>query len=243
MVRGIFASIPRTYDLLNRLISFRQDVVWRRFAARKASFFATRRFLDVATGTADLAIEAATQSPNVAVFGLDYTEQMLWRAREKVKKKKLHPVLRLVRGDALALPFPPESFDAAAIAFGIRNMPDKLTVLREMTRVVVPTGRVLVLEITFPERRVLRYLYRFYLHGIVPLAARFLSPNPDAYRYLADSIAHFPSPHEFKQTMALAGLTHVKACPFTGGITHLFWGRKPPRHVESETPHPHTSAQ
>jgi demethylmenaquinone methyltransferase/2-methoxy-6-polyprenyl-1,4-benzoquinol methylase len=231
MVRDIFASIPRTYDLLNHLISCGQDRLWRRFAAGKASLSATSRFLDLATGTADLAIEAARRCPCPSVMGLDYSEEMLLRARQKIKKKKLHGIVTLVRGNALALPFPDESFDVAAMAFGIRNVPDRVAVLREMIRVVVPAGQVQILEITLPERRSLRPLYRLYLHVIIPLAARFLSPNPEAYRYLGDSIVHFPSPRAFQHMMALSGLIHVKAYPLTGGITHLFVGRKPSRHL------------
>lgn len=226
MVRDIFASIPRTYDLVNRLISCGQDTHWRRFVADKASLFATRRFLDVATGTADLAIEVARRHPNGSVTGLDYTEEMLRQARKKIRKKKLLPGVNLVRGNALALPFPAESFDAAAIAFGIRNVTDRITALREMMRVLVPAGQVLVLEITFPKRRFLRPFYRVYLHGIIPLAARLLSPNPEAYRYLGDSIARFPSPQAFQHMMTQAGLVRVKARPLTGGITHLFVGYK-----------------
>lgn len=236
MVRDIFASIPRTYDLLNRLLSCGQDRVWRRVVAEKAALFATNRFLDVATGTAELAIEVAVRFPNSSVVGLDYSEEMLLRAREKLKKR--HRVLTLVRGTALALPFPDESFDVAAIAFGIRNVTDRIKVLQEMIRVLVPAGQVLVLEITLPERRFLRPFYRLYLHGIVPLAARILSPNPDAYRYLGDSIVHFPPPRDFQQMMGLAGLVHVKARPLTGGITHLFVGRKPSRHSASEIQRP-----
>jgi demethylmenaquinone methyltransferase/2-methoxy-6-polyprenyl-1,4-benzoquinol methylase len=228
MVRDIFASIPRTYDLLNHLISCGQDRAWRRFAAAKAPLSATSRFLDLATGTADLATETAGRFSCRSVIGLDYSEEMLLRARQKIEKKKLRGVVTLVRGNALALPFPDESFDVAAMAFGIRNVPDRVGVLREMIRVVVPAGQVQVLEITLPEKRSLRPLYRLYLHAIIPWVARFLSPNPDAYRYLADSVLHFPSPRAFQHMMALAGLVHVQAHPLTGGITHLFVGRKPP---------------
>lgn len=229
MAKEIFSTIPEAYDTLNRLVSLRRDVAWRRFAVMKICPFQTNRFLDVGIGTADLAIEAALRNPRLHVVGLDFTEEMITLARKKVEKKRLEKRIDLLKGNALALPFSSDSFDAAAVAFTIRNVPDKLGVLREMFRVVIPAGQVLILEMSFPRTPFLGRLYHIYLSKIVPLAARALSPNPEAYLYLADSIVNFPSPEEFKQRMEHAGLLHVEIYALTGGIAHLFVGHKPIR--------------
>lgn len=227
MVREIFSSIPGRYDFLNRFLSARRDVAWRRFTVKHVRFFRTNCFLDVATGTADLAIEAALRYPRVRVLGLDFSEEMMDIGKEKVAGHHLSERIDFIRGDALQLPFPSESFDAAGIAFGIRNIPDKGRALMEMSRVVVPGGRVMVLEMNFPDKPLFRPLYRIYLNVILPLLARAISPNPNAYRYLADSVMHFPPPDRFKAMMTDAGLSGVKCNPLTLGIACLYVGTKP----------------
>ncbi|MBU1744219.1 MAG: class I SAM-dependent methyltransferase, partial [Proteobacteria bacterium] len=126
MVREIFATIPGRYDFLNRLLSLRRDVAWRRFAVRKMLFFGTFHLLDVATGTADLAIEAARRHPEIRVTGIDFIPEMLAPGRKKVALRGLAERIQLLQADALGLPFPDGSFDAVGIAFGIRNIPDRL---------------------------------------------------------------------------------------------------------------------
>jgi len=118
VVRHLFSSIHRRYDFLNRFFSLRQDVVWRRFTARRMCFFHTNRFLDVATGTADLAIETARRNPHIRVTGIDFVEEMLEAGRRKITRSQLADRVRLLRGDALQLPFRNEKFDVAGIAFG-----------------------------------------------------------------------------------------------------------------------------
>ena len=150
MVREIFTTVPGRYDFLNRVLSLRRDVAWRRFAVRKMRFFDTFHLLDVATGTADLAIEAARMHPAIRVTGIDFISEMLAPGRKKVALRGLAGRIRLLQADALGLPFPDGSFDAVGIAFGIRNIPDRLAALREMRRVLVPGGRVYVLEMNAP---------------------------------------------------------------------------------------------
>jgi demethylmenaquinone methyltransferase/2-methoxy-6-polyprenyl-1,4-benzoquinol methylase len=223
-VRGIFSSIPRWYDFLNHFLSLRRDVAWRRFAVRRMRFFRTNAFLDVATGTGDLAIEAARAHPEVRVTGIDFVPSMLKRGKEKIEKMGLEMRINLLEGDALALPFEDDSFDVAAIAFGIRNIPDREGALREMARVVVPGGTVMVLELTTPRRGPIRALYRIYLNGLLPVLGRIVSGDPRAYRYLAESIMEFPSPEEFSGIMRGAGLLDVKAVPLTLGVARLHTG-------------------
>jgi demethylmenaquinone methyltransferase/2-methoxy-6-polyprenyl-1,4-benzoquinol methylase len=232
-VRRIFSSIPKRYDFLNHLLSFRRDVAWRRFTVGRMRFFRTRRLLDVATGTGDLAVEAALEHPIIEVVGLDLVPGMLELGRAKIRKRGLEGRVRLVEGDALSLPFDDGSFDTASIAFGIRNIPDREAALREMARVVAPGGRVLVLELTTPRGALPRALYSLYLRGLLPLVGRAVSGDARAYSYLAESIMEFPSPEEFAETMRRAGLADVSATPLTLGVAHLHEGTVPERKIEA----------
>ena len=227
MVKDIFSTIPGRYDFLTHLLSLWRDVAWRRFAVRKMHFFHTNRFLDVATGTADLAIDAAMYYPHIQVAGLDFVREMIDLGRKKIERKNLSKRIKILKGDMLHIPSPPDSFDVAGIAFGIRNTPDKIHSLREMTRVVVPGGQVLILEMAFPRLPYFRGIYHLYLKKILPLTARAFSLNPDAYCYLADSIINCPTPENLKGMMEQAGLIDVEIYSLTLGITYLHIGYKP----------------
>jgi demethylmenaquinone methyltransferase / 2-methoxy-6-polyprenyl-1,4-benzoquinol methylase len=226
MVKDIFATVTDKYDFLNHLLSLRRDIMWRRFAVRKMKFFNTRRFLDVATGTVDLAIDAALKYPDVSITGLDLVKEMLDAGVRKVSDKRLENGISLMQGDALRMPFGDNTFDVAAVAFGIRNMPDRLGALREMTRVVAPDGQVMVLEMSFTRNWFSTFMYHTYLNQILPLIAKVFSLNPAAYYYLADSIMNFPAPKDFVKIMESVGLVDVKAYKLTFGVTHLYVGVK-----------------
>lgn len=227
MVREIFATIPGRYDLLNRVLSLRRDVAWRRLAVRGMRFFNTFRFLDVATGTADLAIEAARRHPGIQIEGIDFAPQMLALGHQKIRDRGLEGRIRLFRADAMKIPFANGSFDAAGIAFGIRNMPDRLEALQEVRRVLAPGGSVHILEMSAPQNRIVRGLFAPYLKRALPRAARLFSRNPAAYLYLVDSILHFPPPAAFMQMLRDAGFEALECRPLTLGITHLYIGRRP----------------
>lgn len=228
VVRDIFATITGHYDFLNHLFSLRRDVAWRRAAAERARFGKTNRYLDIATGTGDLAVAVAGMHRGISVTGLDFVGEMLKRAGEKVRETSLDGRIAFVRADAMNLPFPGESFDTAGIAFGIRNMPDRAGALREMHRVLVPGGTLLVLEMHFPSRHLFRDLYGFYLGRILPRMARSFSRNPEAYCYLADSIMNFPTPQRFVRILEKSDFSDVRCRPLTFGITCLYTGvRKP----------------
>ena len=190
-------------------------------------FFNTYRMLDVATGTADLAIGVARKHSRIRVTGLDFVQEMIDFGRVKVQMKHLSDRVRVLRGDALYLPFSDCSFDVAAIAFGIRNIPNKIGALKEMARVVVPGCQVMVLEMTFPRSGPFRNLYNMYLNQMLPRLARAFSPNPQAYHYLGDSIMNFPAPDTLARLMEEAGLKKVRKHSLTLGITHLHVGIKP----------------
>ena len=226
LVKDIFATITGKYDFLNHFLSLRRDVAWRRFAVRQMRFFNTRRFLDVATGTSDLAIEGALSYPDIRVTGVDFVQEMLDQGVKKIRSRGLFRRMDLMKGDALHLPFPDNSFDAAGVAFGIRNIPDKAGALREMRRTVVGGGQVLVLEMIFPQIPLFKQFYDLYLNRILPLLAGAFSPNPEAYHYLGESIMNFPTVKRFSEMMEDAGLVDVKVYTLTLGICHLFIGHK-----------------
>ena len=216
VVRDIFTTVHGRYDFLNHLLSLRRDVGWRAVAIGRMRFTRTRRFLDVATGTADLAIDAALRHPGISVVGVDFAVPMLDVGRRKVREAGLEDRIELLEADAMALPFPDASFDVAAVAFGMRNMPDKIRALREMARVTAPGGQVMVLEMCFAPSALFRPIYGFYL-----------ARNGATYFYLGDSIRHFPAPPELASMMRQAGLQSVSWHRLTFGTAFLHIGRAP----------------
>ena len=227
MVKEIFSTITGKYDFLNHLLSLRRDIAWRRFAAKKMRFFQTNRYLDVACGTGDLSIAAALEHPQISVVGIDFVSEMVQAGKSKIENKNLTGKVVLMQGDALHIPFDDNTFDVTGIAFGIRNIPDREKALKEMLRVTVPGGQIMILEMTFAQNRFFKFLYGVYLNYLLPLFAKIFSANPAAYRYLADSIINFPSPDQFAGIMEKAGMTNIEKYPLTFGVTWLHIGIKP----------------
>lgn len=226
MVQEIFSTITGRYDFLNHFLSLRRDVAWRRFAIKKMIFFKTKKFLDIACGTGDLSINACLQHRDISVTGVDFVYPMVQAAEEKAKKKNLSGRISFIHGNALNLPFDENAFDVTAMAFGIRNIPQKAQALKEMRRVTVPGGQIMILEMTFIQNRLFKLAYYIYLNYLLPLMAKVFSKNAAAYYYLADSIMNFPSPEEFAVFMQDAGISDVKIYPLTFGITCLYVGKK-----------------
>jgi len=227
MVREIFSTITGKYDFLNHFLSLRRDIAWRRFAAKKMQFIKTNRYLDVACGTGDLSIAAALEHPQISVTGIDFVREMVQAGKSKIEKKNMTEKVMLTQGDALHIPFDNSTFDVTGIAFGIRNIPNRDQALKEMLRVTVPGGQILILEMTFIQNWFFKFLYYVYLNYLLPLFAKIFSANPAAYHYLADSIINFPSPDQFADIMEKAGMTKVEKYPLTFGITWLHIGIKP----------------
>lgn len=225
-VRRIFSTITDRYDFLNHFLSAGRDVYWRRFMVRRLRFFQTRRLLDLATGTGDVALEAARTHPAITVTGLDFAAPMLAVARSKIIRTGLADRIRILQGDALNLPFPPAHFDAVTVAFGIRNMPDRARVLAEIRRVLVPGGGLSILEFTTPQGKLFRRLYFLYLNRFLPRLAKIFTSHPEAYQYLAESIVRFPYPEDFAREMREAGFREVGKFALTWGITYLYEGKK-----------------
>ena len=225
-VRKIFNTITPQYDLMNHILSGRRDIAWRRFTAKKIPPHSAR-FLDLATGTGDLAVDMANRHRELKVTGLDFSRKMMEAGREKVRRMKLQERIGFVEGDAINLPFKDDYFDAAGAAFGIRNMPDKSRVLEEMRRVVKPGGKVLILEMTFPRNSKLRWFFMWYFKNIIPLLGGLISGNRQAYQYLPDSIHDFLHPDEMTRLFREAGLQMIKAYPLSFGVTCLHEGVVP----------------
>jgi len=222
-VQAMFARIARRYDLLNRVLSVGIDRRWRaRLVARLGPLDGVR-VLDVACGTGDLAFELA--QAGAQVVGLDFTHEMLVVARGKDRAGRV-PFLN---GDALALPCAGASFDAATIAFGLRNLADRPRGLAELARVVRPGGRVMVLEFSLPRSPLLAGPYRFYFTRVLPRIGALVSGDDAAYRYLPDTVLAWPRPEALQLELEGAGLV---ACGFellSGGIACLSYGTVPAR--------------
>jgi len=218
---AMFDNIAARYDLVNRVISLGIDQSWRRQTVRELKLEANYRVLDLATGTADLAIQVARTVPTVSVVGLDPSSKMLDVGREKVERAELSGRVSLVQGDAQALPFENGSFDAVCIAFGIRNVPDRGKALREMARVTRPGGRIAILELSEPRGGVLGPLARFHIHTVVPYVGALLSGVKE-YQYLQRSIAAFPPADEFSSLMRSSNLEVIEARSLTFSVCHLY---------------------
>ena len=214
-VRAMFDRIAGLYDVMNSVMTAGMHHRWRARAVDLAAVGPGSRVLDVATGTGDLAIEAASRG--CSVVGCDFSEEMLGRARVKA------PELTFEAGDALALRYPDGAFDAATVGFGARNFSDLEGGLREMARVVAPGGRVVVLEITTPTRPPLSTFFAAWFDTIVPALGR-LAGDPDAYAYLPSSVRRFPAPEGLAATMDRAGLERIRWVLTAGGIIAIHVG-------------------
>ncbi len=223
-VERMFDNISPKYDLLNRLFSLGIDQGWRRKVVRLLGQEPVERLLDVATGTADLAILGATRAKQVT--GVDISEGMLAHGRTKVERKGLTQRVVLQRADSAALPFADGTFDAVTVAFGVRNFEHLEQGLREMARVLRPNGRIFVLEFSKPTKAPMKQLFRFYFHRVMPAIGRTVSKDSAAYTYLPKSVDAFPEGQAFLEIMARAGFREVKAEPLTGGIATLYTGRR-----------------
>ena len=223
-VEQMFDAISPKYDLLNRLFSLGIDQGWRRKVIRLMGREPVEHLLDVATGTADLAILGSTKAKRVT--GVDISEGMLSHGRTKVTKRGLDQRVVLQRADSAALPFPDATFDAVTVAFGVRNFEHLEQGVREMLRVLKPNGRLFVLEFSRPQHTPMRQLFRFYFHRVMPTIGRSVSKDSAAYTYLPKSVDAFPEGEDFLKVLRGAGGRECSAEALTGGIASLYIARK-----------------
>lgn len=219
----MFDAIAGRYDLLNRVNSLGLDLGWRRRAIEALALEPGHRLLDLATGTGDLVIAAAARTRDVEIQGLDPSRAMIAIARHKIARRALDRRIQLEIGDARNLPYPDRAFDRVSIAFGIRNIPERIRVLDEVRRVLRPAGRLVVLELSSPRSGAAAALARMYIQHVVPLVGAFLSLG-DAYRHLERSIAAFPGRAAFVAEMRSAGFEVLHVDELTFGVATLFVG-------------------
>lgn len=222
----MFDRIARKYDLLNRINSLGLDQGWRRRTVKAVDPKPGERILDLATGTADLAIALAQTAADVHVVGIDPSSNMLEIGRHKVTHRQLDDAVRLIEGDAQQLEAADDTYDAITMAFGIRNVPDRFRALCEMRRVLRPGGRLAILELSEPRNGLMAVMARLHVRHVVPITGALIS-GPAEYRYLRESIRAFPTPEAFCELIAKAGFTDVDFEPLTFGACVLFTARAP----------------
>ena len=222
----MFDRIAFRYDFLNRFLSCGIDVIWRKKAIRELKDLKPQIVLDVATGTADMALLLHRFVPPKKIIGIDISEGMLHLGRQKVEKQKLNGAIELLLGDSEAIKFPDHSFDAITSAFGVRNFEHLQKGLSEMLRVLRPGGKLVLLEFSKPHKPVFRGFYQFYMNIIAPRAGKWLSKNKDAYQYLTESVKAFPDGDEFLHILNQTGYTDTYLKTLSLGICTIYCGSK-----------------
>lgn len=225
-VSKMFDNIAPWYDFLNHFLSLGIDITWRRRAIRTLKNLQPKLILDVATGTADLAIEAEKQLSPEKIVGIDIANEMLEIGRQKLKKRQLTQKIELFLGDSENLSFPDNTFDAVTVAFGVRNFENLGKGLLEMYRVTRPGGKVVILEFSKPTLFPFRQLYNFYFRNFLPVIGRVTSKDPKAYRYLYESVQAFPDGKDFVNVLEKTGFQSATYKPLTLGICTLYLAEK-----------------
>lgn len=225
----MFDRIAHRYDLLNRLLSFRQDVVWRNKLARFLPERENLAILDVATGTGDVLISLLKKSKKNKIsksIGIDMAEKMLEFGRQKLKRIKLDEKIELHHGNATEIQFNPGTFDVATISFGIRNVNNLDLGIQNMHKVLKTNGRILILEFSLPDNFLLKKLYLFYFRKILPLIGGIISGDRYAYNYLNQSVESFLYGDNFCEVLRRNGFKNVKYHTLTFGIASIYQGDK-----------------
>lgn len=222
-VQGMFARIAGRYDRMNRLMTFGQDLRWRRYVIRQANLPLGGRLLDIATGTGDIADEGLRQVPGLRAVGGDFTIEMMQAGKYLPGRE----AIRWTAADTLALPFPDDTFDAVTSGFLMRNVIDVAGAFREQARVTRPGGRVVVLESSPPKDNILKPFIKIHLNYVIPTLGRIVAGESDAYRYLPDSTQAFQGPEQLADAMRGAGLINVSYKLFMFGTIGIHVGTKP----------------
>lgn len=220
-VEQMFDSIAPKYDFLNRFLSMGIDQIWRKKAINSLKEVNPKQILDVATGTADLAIAALKLNPD-HVTGIDISNQMLQVGRDKISNKHLSGKITLQQADSANLPFEDNKFDAITVAFGVRNFEFLQQGINQMYRVTRKGGKLAVLEFSKPKSFPFKQLYNFYFKYILPGWGGLISKSKTAYTYLPESVEHFPEGEQFAAYLKNAGYTNIKIRPLTFGICTLY---------------------
>jgi len=220
-VEQMFNDIAHKYDFLNRFLSLGIDRGWRKAAIKSIAEINPKIILDVATGTADLAIAALKLKPE-HITGIDISAQMLAEGQVKIDKKGFNKQIQLMKGDSEALPFSENHFDAVTVAFGVRNFENLQNGINEMHRVLKPGGKIPVLESSKPKSFPYKQLYQFYFSNILPLWGGLISKSRKAYEYLPESVKHFPEGNDFLAFLTKAGFKQTQVKTLTFGTCSLY---------------------
>ncbi|MBI4805729.1 MAG: bifunctional demethylmenaquinone methyltransferase/2-methoxy-6-polyprenyl-1,4-benzoquinol methylase UbiE [Desulfovibrio sp.] len=226
-VKRMFDTIAEGYDMQNSMLSLRIDVLWRKKLARLIAADRPVTVVDVAVGTAEVAMEIARQRPKARLVGVDFTPAMLLVGKRKLAKRGLSERIRMLAGDARRLPLPDACADYVTISFGIRNVEERDQALAEFYRVLKPGGTLFVMEFSLPDNPALRFLYRLYFDHILPPFGNWLSRTDYAYSYLMESVYAFPDPEKFSGEIKQAGFEQGAQVPLSGGIARIHSGIKP----------------
>ena len=225
-VRQMFDGISKDYDLLNRVISGGIDVRWRKNVVSYLIPEKPKKILDIATGTADLAIEL-TKTNAEEIVGLDISPGMLEIGKQKVTSKGMDKVIKMVIGDSEKLDYNDAYFDAVTVAFGVRNFENLDKGLQEINRVLRPGGNLVILETAVPTSFPMKQFYGFYTQKVLPILGSLFSKDKAAYRYLSDSAAAFPFGKVFNNILLKNGFIEVKDFPQTLGVASIYCAKKP----------------
>ncbi|AEI41341.1 demethylmenaquinone methyltransferase [Paenibacillus mucilaginosus] len=226
-VHSVFESIAPKYDLMNDILSFRRHKAWRNFTMKKMNVRPGSTAIDICCGTCDWTISLAEASGTGAMIGLDFSQNMLDVGADKIERLGRDKQIRLVRGNAMELPFEDNTFDYATIGFALRNVPDLVKVIEEMQRVVKPGGLVVSLELSKPTWQPFKGIYYFYFQRVLPMIGKLVAKSYEQYKWLPESLVHFPDHKQLAEIFRNTGLSGVEAYPLTGGIAALHIGRKP----------------
>jgi demethylmenaquinone methyltransferase/2-methoxy-6-polyprenyl-1,4-benzoquinol methylase len=226
-VAEMFDRIAGRYDFMNRFLSAGIDVIWRKKAIKKLKKDAPKTILDVATGTADMALLACRILKPQKIVGIDLSAQMLEIGKKKIEKEGLGNVIELQISDSEAINFPENSFDAVIAAFGVRNFENLEKGLSEMFRVLKPGSRLVILEFSKPKHKAVRSLYNWYMGIVAPKMAHWFRQNKEAYQYLCESANSFPNRRLFVDILNKVGYTDTGFKPLSLGICCIYTGRKP----------------
>ena len=219
-VKQMFNKIASKYDFLNRFLTFGIDNIWRKIAVKKIKNN-PKNVLDIATGTADLAIITAKYT-NAEIIGLDISDQMLKVGKEKITNKNLDSRIKLINGDAENLSFNNETFDAITVGFGVRNFENLEKGLNEIYRVIKKGGYVAILEPSYPEKFPLKQLFNFYFETLTPIIGNLISKDYKAYSYLSKSVKNFPSSNNFIDQLKQIGFSKCNHYSLTFGVVSLY---------------------
>lgn len=225
-VRDMFDSIAPAYDFMNRAMTFGIDKWWRTLAVKMIKKQSPHAILDVATGTADLAIKLATALPSACVTGVDLSERMIELGKQKVAAKGISDRIALQPADCLHLPFADGCFDCVTVAYGVRNFEHLSEGYSQMFRVLKPGGMICVIELSTPQSPLVRPFYNLYTRTLIPAAGRLISKDTRAYSYLPESIAAVPQGDKMLKLMSDAGFSNCKCRKLTFGTCSIYTATK-----------------